>query len=155
MNLNLSFPGRKRVSRADTHTGTSCSAPGGFASARKRLPSGYSRISEKPGPTSPKWGGLSDALYDWFNYALSTLRPRWRRAARTRRPFLVDIRARKPWTLLRWRFLGWKVRNIESTPSVSKSMASRVRFATRRIPQQNYYIIAFESKAVKQKFSFL
>ena len=38
--------------------------------------------------------------------ALSTLRPRRRRAASTRRPFLVDIRARKPCTLLRWRFLG-------------------------------------------------
>ena len=35
------------------------------------------------------------------------LRPRARRAARTRRPPVVLIRARKPCSLARWRFLGW------------------------------------------------
>jgi hypothetical protein len=29
---------------------------------------------------------------------------------------LVAIRARKPCTLLRWRFLGWYVRNMVNTP---------------------------------------
>ena len=37
------------------------------------------------------------------------LRPRARRAARTRRPPAVFMRARKPCSLARWRFLGWKV----------------------------------------------
>src|SRR6185436_9428434 len=39
--------------------------------------------------------------------AVSRLRPRARRAASTRRPGLVFIRARKPCSLARWRFLGW------------------------------------------------
>ena len=37
------------------------------------------------------------------------LRPFARRALMTLRPFLVLMRVRKPWTSLRWRFLGWKV----------------------------------------------
>ena len=37
------------------------------------------------------------------------LRPLARRALMTLRPFLVLMRVRKPWTSLRWRFLGWKV----------------------------------------------
>ena len=32
-----------------------------------------------------------------------------RRALITKRPFLVRIRARKPWLRLRFRLLGWKV----------------------------------------------
>jgi hypothetical protein len=39
--------------------------------------------------------------------AVSRLRPRARRAARTRRPPVVFIRARKPCSLARCRFLGW------------------------------------------------
>jgi hypothetical protein len=38
------------------------------------------------------------------------LRPFLRRAAITRRPFLVAIRERKPWTRLRRRLWGWNVR---------------------------------------------
>ena len=37
-------------------------------------------------------------------------RPFARRAFRTRRPFLVCMRARKPWVRLRRRLLGWNVR---------------------------------------------
>jgi hypothetical protein len=43
-------------------------------------------------------------------YALRTARPLRRRAARTRRPPLVAMRARKPWVLLRLRLFGWYVR---------------------------------------------
>ena len=39
--------------------------------------------------------------------AVSRFRPRARRAARIRRPPGVRIRARKPCSLARWRFLGW------------------------------------------------
>ena len=39
--------------------------------------------------------------------AVSRFRPRARRAASTRRPPEVFIRARKPCSLARWRFLGW------------------------------------------------
>jgi hypothetical protein len=39
--------------------------------------------------------------------AVSRFRPRPRRAARTRRPPEVFIRARKPCSFARWRFLGW------------------------------------------------
>ena len=38
------------------------------------------------------------------------LRPFLRRAASTRRPFFVDMRSMKPWTRLRRRLCGWKVR---------------------------------------------
>ena len=38
---------------------------------------------------------------------VSRFRPRTRRAARTRRPPVVFIRARKPCSFARWRFLGW------------------------------------------------
>ena len=39
--------------------------------------------------------------------ALSLLRPRARRAAKTLRPPLLSIRARKPWRRLRTSLLGW------------------------------------------------
>ena len=45
-------------------------------------------------------------LGDITAYRDRTLRPFARRRASTLRPLLVDIRLRKPWTLLRWRFLG-------------------------------------------------
>jgi hypothetical protein len=37
-------------------------------------------------------------------------RPLSRRARRTRRPALVDMRCRKPWRLARRRLFGWNVR---------------------------------------------
>jgi hypothetical protein len=43
-------------------------------------------------------------------YAVSRLRPFLRRAAITRRPFLVAMRDKKPWTRLRRRLWGWNVR---------------------------------------------
>lgn len=46
-------------------------------------------------------------------YSLLTVRrfrPFARRRLRTRRPFLVLIRTRKPWARTRWRVLGWNVR---------------------------------------------
>ena len=43
------------------------------------------------------------------NQTVRFLRPLARRALMTLRPFLVLMRVRKPWTSLRWRFLGWKV----------------------------------------------
>lgn len=39
----------------------------------------------------------------------SFLRPRARRRAMTWRPFLVAMRARKPWLRLRFNTLGWNV----------------------------------------------
>jgi hypothetical protein len=30
-------------------------------------------------------------------------------------PPVVDIRARKPWTLTRWRFFGWWVRFMQTS----------------------------------------
>lgn len=46
---------------------------------------------------------------DEVDYTLNRARPLARRAFRTRRPFLVRIRARKPWVRLRCRLLGWNV----------------------------------------------
>ena len=48
----------------------------------------------------------------WSYQTVRLLRPFARRRAMTLRPFLVAMRFRKPWTRLRWRFLGWKVRFI-------------------------------------------
>lgn len=42
--------------------------------------------------------------------ALSRLRPLARRRLSTERPAFVAIRLRKPWSRLRLRLLGWKVR---------------------------------------------
>ncbi len=50
------------------------------------------------------------------NQADRTLRPLARRAASTRRPPLVAIRARNPWRRLRTRFEGWNVRFIAGSP---------------------------------------
>jgi len=50
------------------------------------------------------------------NQAHRTLRPRARRALSTLRPFLVAMRARKPWRALRTRLDGWKVRFIAAVP---------------------------------------
>lgn len=41
-----------------------------------------------------------------YNYALKLARPLARRRAITARPFLVAIRARKPWLRLRFNTLG-------------------------------------------------
>ena len=49
------------------------------------------------------------------SYTLSRARPLARRAFRTRRPFLVRMRARNPWVRLRCRLLGWKVLFITVT----------------------------------------
>eukprot|EP01036_Dinobryon_divergens_P021209 gene21209-29130_t len=46
--------------------------------------------------------------------AESFLRPMARRRLRILRPFLVAMRARKPWRRVRTRTLGWKVRFIVS-----------------------------------------
>src|SRR5690606_13825395 len=46
------------------------------------------------------------------NQALRRLRPLARRRARTLRPSAVFMRARKPWSRLRLRLLGWKVRLV-------------------------------------------
>jgi len=43
------------------------------------------------------------------NYTVRRARPLARRALMTKRPFLVRIRARKPWVRLRCRLLGWNV----------------------------------------------
>jgi len=48
-------------------------------------------------------------------YADSFRRPRARRRANTWRPFLVAIRARKPWVRFRFRTLGWNVRFMALT----------------------------------------
>ena len=45
-----------------------------------------------------------------FDYTVRRLRPLARRRASTRRPPLVDMRARKPWVFARLRLLGWYVR---------------------------------------------
>ena len=58
----------------------------------------------------PRGGGLiavSDHRFNQTGFCtVSCARPRARRRARTLRPFLVAIRARKPCTFARWRFLG-------------------------------------------------
>ena len=61
------------------------------------------------------WHSISNPfvhLILWSYQTVRLLRPLARRRAMTLRPFLVAMRFRKPWTRLRWRFLGWKVRFI-------------------------------------------
>ena len=53
--------------------------------------------------------------------AVSRFRPRARRAARIRRPAVVFMRARKPCSLARWRFLGWYVCFIQAVLRSSRS----------------------------------
>ena len=48
-------------------------------------------------------------------------RPLARRALRTFRPFLVALRARKPWVRARLMRLGWKVRFMLGAPEVASS----------------------------------
>lgn len=47
------------------------------------------------------------------NQTARRLRPLARRRDRTARPFLVAMRARKPWVRARLMVLGWKVRFME------------------------------------------
>ena len=60
------------------------------------------------------WYSISNPLLHCYtkDQTVRLLRPLARRRAMTLRPFLVAMRFRKPWTRLRWRFLGWKVRFI-------------------------------------------
>src|SRR5690606_15391013 len=51
--------------------------------------------------------------------ALRRLRPLARRRARILRPSAVAMRARKPWSRLRLRLLGWKVRLVAMTVALS------------------------------------
>ena len=53
--------------------------------------------------------------------AVSRFRPRARRAARIRRPAVVFMRARKPCSLARWRFLGWYVCFVKAVLRSSRS----------------------------------
>ena len=57
------------------------------------------------------WYSISNPLLHCYtkDQTVRLLRPLARRALMTLRPFLVLMRVRKPWTSLRWRFLGWKV----------------------------------------------
>ena len=74
-----------------------------------------------PGASSPKGGlelfaaaesvgagehGVAPKSVSYCEETVSTLRPRRRRAARTRRPFAVDIRLRKPCVRIRRRLWG-------------------------------------------------
>lgn len=59
-------------------------------------------------------GGLKWAYNQTGLDTVSLARPRARRRASTLRPFLVAMRARKPCTFTRWRFLGWYVLTEEA-----------------------------------------
>ena len=61
-----------------------------------------------------------------FILGVKTVRPRARRALITRRPFLVRIRRRNPWTRTRRRILGWYVRFGMVEPSFKKRAHSAV-----------------------------
>lgn len=56
--------------------------------------------------------------------AVRTLRPLRRRAAITRRPFLVNIRLRNPCVFFRLRLFGWYVGFTTSTSSLGKDYPS-------------------------------
>jgi len=60
-----------------------------------------------------------------YYYTVKDLRPRARLFANTRRPFFVDMRERKPCTFMRWRFLGWYVRNKKTSPLNAQNNTSQ------------------------------
>jgi len=64
-----------------------------------------------PGKTFGHAGGsLATRSPAYSSETVRRFRPLARRRARTMRPFLVDIRTRKPWVFARRRVLGWYVR---------------------------------------------
>src|SRR6516225_10979799 len=69
-------------------------------------------------------------------HADKRLRPFARRAARTRRPAAVAIRARKPWRRLRTSLLGWYVRFTIAIP-ITASLTSRRGYIVSRLSLVN------------------
>ena len=96
-----------------------------------------SRRHERVGPTGPGALNRREILRTREHHetrrvgaapvsqAVSRFRPRARRAAITRRPLDVRMRARKPCSLARWRFLGWYVRFIGSVRDPLRSSPGR------------------------------
>lgn len=84
----------------------------------------------QPAPGPEGLGPLHERRNTGRNQAERRLRPRARRRARTRRPFLVAMRARKPWVRFRLRTLGWNVRFMSVVPPVHDGPGHPIRGPT-------------------------
>lgn len=117
LRIATSHPDRMPLHRVDIRNETGCYGSGDAVFAMQSLILRlFTAVQSFPDTVKARthftrnqgsWERAQPAGEVYMPQALRTLRPRRRRADSTRRPFLVDIRARKPCTLLRWIFLGW------------------------------------------------
>lgn len=95
------------------------------AAAALRCGKDVTKLSGKSESTGPRKGlirvrGQLGAILRVLQ-GIRRARPLARRELRTFRPFLVALRARKPWVRARLMRLGWKVRFMLGAPGVSSS----------------------------------
>lgn len=106
--------GALHLSAGDRQTETRPGQTVGAGQDRETVITGFDRAAEDPfelgalgqpqGPGKTRRSGSGMLLQ-----GVRRARPLARRAFSTRRPFLVAMRARKPWVRLRFRTLGWNV----------------------------------------------